>query len=396
MSSAAASLSAATMPRLHPLRDADHHRVLTAALAARAAGQVPLVGDERWSAEHWQSVVTAVDSADLPAEAAWAAFTSGSTGRPRAVLRSAASWEISFPVIDEALGVTPGDAVLIPVHPVSSMALYAAAHAESRGLRWTTPVGARLRPADLLGPTLLHGTPTHLRDLVTLLEDGAESTLRAVLIGGARVDAELAARARRLGLHLVSYFGAAELSLVAMDHGDGLRPVPGVEVEVRDHELWVRTEQLALATIGEGGSLRCDGDWATVGDRASLSENGVLHLHGRADDAILTGGATVVPADVEAWLETLQEVDAALVLGEPNPVLGQLVVACVEPTAGSTLEPRALEAAARRSLTPAQRPRKWRIVAELPRTASGKVRRLTPEEAFALPLATGAAVSGAG
>ncbi|MFD5823749.1 class I adenylate-forming enzyme family protein [Nesterenkonia xinjiangensis] len=374
-------------PRIRPLRGEDHTVVLQAALSARAAGQVPLVGDARWTEGHWDAVVAAVGSADLPAEAAWTAFTSGSTGRPRVVLRSAVSWEVSFPVVDEALDVGAGDSVLIPVHPVSSMALYAAAHADSRGLRWSTPAGARLRAADLVGPTLLHGTPTHLQDLVALLENGARSSLRAVLIGGARVDEGLAARARMLGLQLVSYFGAAELSLVAMDHGNGLRPVPGVDVEVRDHELWVRSEQLALTTIGEGGSLRRDGDWATVGDRASLSEDGVIHLHGRADDAILTGGATVIPADVETWLESLDEVDAALVLGEPHPVLGRLVVACVEPTPGVALDPRALESAARGALTAAQRPRKWRIVTELPRTASGKVRRLTPEQAFALPQA---------
>lgn len=368
-------------PVLHPLRDADHTRVLRAALDVRADGGVPLIGDERWSDAHWRDLVAAIRSNGLPKSAAWATFTSGSTGRPRAVLRSARSWEISFPTIDEALGVVTGDEILIPVHPVSSMALYAAAHAESRGLDFTTTAGSRLRAADLTGPSLMHGTPTHLRDLVTLLEGGARSTLGSILIGGAGVDAELAARTRDLGLRLVTYFGAAELSLVALDHGDGLRAMKGVELEIRDHVLWVRTEQLALGTAGAGGSLQVRHGWATVGDRASLSHNGVLHLHGRADDAILTAGATVVPADVEVWLESIDGVNAALVYGESTPSLGQLVVACVELTPGTRLDRRSLEAQARTSLAPAQRPRRWLFVAQLPRTASGKVRRLSPDQA---------------
>ncbi|MDS2173150.1 fatty acid--CoA ligase family protein [Nesterenkonia sp. CL21] len=380
-------------PTLRPLRGPDHRRVLSDALAARAAGEVPLIGDERWSQEHWQTLLRSVLGPPLPEDAAWASFTSGSTGRPRAIVRSARSWEVSFPTVDVSLGIQDDDAVLIPVHPVSSMATYAVAHAHHRGLPWSTPVGARLRAADLDGPTILHGTPVHLQETVELLESGAPTTLRAAFTGGARLDVGLAARARSLGLQVVTYVGAAELSLVAVDTGDGLRPIPEVEVEVRADTLWVRSEQTALAVLGEGGSFRRDGSWATVGDRAALSSEGVLSLQGRADDAILTGGATVVPADVEAWLESLPGVRAALVLGEPHPRLGQLVTACVEPTQDTALDARVLTAAARTGLSPAQRPRKWRLVAELPRTASGKVRRLGSEVAFTLPLAAPAAVT---
>lgn len=384
---------AGASPTLRPLRGSDHRRVLADALAARAAGEVPLVGDERWSPEHWETLLRSVQRSPLPAGAAWASFTSGSTGRPRAILRSARSWEVSFATVDATLGIQDDDAVLVPVHPVSSMATYAVAHAHHRGLRWSTPAGARLRSADLDGPTVLHGTPVHLQETVELLESGGPTTLRAAFIGGARLGLGLAARARALGLQVVTYFGAAELSLVAVDAGDGLRPVPEVEVDVRSGTLWVRSEQTALAVLGEGGSFRRDGSWATVGDRAFVTSEGILTLQGRVDDAILTGGATVVPADVEAWLESLPAVRAALVLGEPHPRLGHLVTACVEPTQEAALDARVLTEAARSGLSPAQRPRKWRLVAELPRTPSGKVRRLGADEAFTLPLAAAPAIT---
>lgn len=369
-------------PRLRPLRGADHRQVLLQALQARAAGEVPLVGDERWSDEHWAEVVAAVEASTLPGETAWATFTSGSSGRPRVVLRSAASWEIAFDAVDAALDAGPGDRILLPVHPVSSMTLFGAAHAAARTAGFSVPRSARLTRTDLDGPTLLHGTPWHLQDLVELLDRGARCSIRSALIGGAALDFQLAARARARGLRVVGYAGAAELSFVAFDHGDGLRPPDGVEVRLRDHELWVRTPQAALTTLG-GGPLRRDGDWLTVGDRASLDDD-VLTFHGRADEAILTAGATVSPADVEAELERLDGVSAALVVGAPEPRAGQLVLAGVEvaPDGPSTA---VLRRAARDRLAPAQRPRRWHRVARLPRTGSGKVRRLDAAELLALP-----------
>lgn len=376
--------------RLVPLRDADHRAVLTAALAARAAGDIPLVGDERWTPAHWDAVVDAVRTQGLPDAAEWATFTSGSAGTPRVVLRTDRSWRVSYPAITDLLDARAGEDMLIPVHPVSSMALYAAAHAETTGLRIRVPAGARLRAADIGGPdgsALMHGTPWHLRDLVDLLDGGAATTLRSVLVGGDRLDPRLAARGRAHGLRVVSYLGAAELSFIAADDGAGLRPLDGVEVELRNGILWVRTEQLALDTVGSGGTLHRDAaGWVSVGDRASL-QDGVLTLHGRADDAILTAGATVVPADVEPVLEGLDGVAAALVIGMPDVALGQRVTAYLEPTPGTTLDDarlRAIRAAARDVLARAQLPRRWRVVDALPRTASGKGRRLSQDQAEAL------------
>ncbi len=384
--------------RLVPIRGADHAAVLAAALAAREAGLVPLVGDERWSQAHWDAVVATLRAAGVPPEADWATFTSGSAGTPRTVLRTDASWRTAYPAVTALLGARPGDSILIPVHPVSSMALNAAAHARATGLEIAVPAGARLRAADLAaadlagaghrGPDLMHGTPWHLRDLLDLLDAGHPSTLRAVLIGGDRLDPALAGRARAHGLSVATYFGAAELSYVAADTGTGLRAVPDVELDVRDGVLWVRTPQLALGTVGEGGGLTADGaGWVTVGDRARLEDTPtgpVLHPAGRQDDAIITAGATVVPADVEAVLTGLPGVAAALVTGIPDALLGQRVAAYLEPAPGVVLDDGRLARVrdlARQRLAVAQRPRRWRTVDRLPRTGSGKVRRLTADQA---------------
>ena len=98
------------------------------------------------------------------------------------------------------------------------------------------------------------------------------------------------------------YYGAAELSFVAWGaHADDLTPFPGVDVVVRDGEVWVRTPYLCLGYDGPPGPLRTDPDgFATVGDRGVLAD-GRLLVSGRSD-AVTVGGATVEPADVEVVL----------------------------------------------------------------------------------------------
>ncbi|WFP16389.1 ANL family adenylate-forming protein [Citricoccus muralis] len=385
---------------LVPLRGADHGAVLREALRVRDDGGVPLVGDERWSDAHWESVVAQVraglermpDTAGHNAAVAWASFTSGSTAAPKVVLRSAASWEVAFEPLSRLLGVAAGDTLLIPVHPVSSMALFAAAHAHHSGLEIAVPGRHRVRAEDLVGPAVVHCTPLQLGDIVELLEAGSmgldtesttwRSTLRAALVGGARLAPELRARAERCGLSVVSYYGAAELSLVAVDQGSGLRAWPGVELEDRDGVLWVRSQQCALVRVTPDGAVPiADAQgWASVGDRVRWSDDGALVPQGRSDGAMLTAGATVVPEDVEAVLEQHPDVDAALVYGEDDAVLGQRVCARIQWRGGVRAEVlRDIRAFAREHLTPAQRPRRWQLVDALPRTASGKVLRVRTE-----------------
>ena len=108
------------------------------------------------------------------------------------------------------------------------------------------------------------------------------------------------------------------------DHRDGLasddpavrarlaiagRPVPGIEVEVRDDdgaslaageagELWVRGPQVSGEYLGLGTSLDADG-WFPTRDRAWIDADGYLFIEGRTDDTIIRGGENIAPAEVE-------------------------------------------------------------------------------------------------
>lgn len=427
----------------------DHAALLAAAVQARADGRVPLVGDDRWSASLWQSqrghaarTLDALASRrpDLAEAAAWAAFTSGSTGNPRVILRTEASWEVGHRQVAAWLGLAAHEGLLLAAHPVSSMAVNAASFCAFAGVPLRVPGRARLRLRDLLpddgavtaaspvasdGPrpgqanggtvAAFSGTPTQLADVLDLLEEldarecrrdpvgpteptgeadlpgRSARALRVAMVGGDRLPDGLRERAAAHGVRVVHYYGSAEASYVAVDlDGTGLRPLPGVEVRVVEGMLHVRSDQLALpdASLLADGAPRFAADgWLRTGDRARLDEDGVLHLGGRLDDAIQTGGATVVPAEVEQVLTDARDdagrpwCTAALVLGEPAPRLGQRVVAWVEtaPGTGPDEAISALRAAAREHLPAASRPRVWHAVDRLERTGSGKVRRLRPD-----------------
>lgn len=357
--------------------DGDRPDLLAHLAELRSAGAVPLVTDPRWSVEQLAAVRRAAERADVPDDTAWASLTSGSSGAARIVLRSARSWADSFAAVAGFLDAGRDAIVALPAPPAASITLFSLAHALAGGPR---PARAGLSDA-----TCFHGTPEALR---ALLDGGVPPNLRAALVGGSHLDSGLRARAEAAGIRVVSYYGAAELSFVAVDRGDGLRAFPGVDIEVRDGEVWVRSGFVASGYLGVRGPLRRDGAWASVGDRADMRD-GRLVLRGRADDAILTASATVIPDEVERALRSIPGVRDAVVFGMPRARVGALVAAFVElddaspdstPTRGPV--PETLRAAVARGLGPAHRPRRW-VVGALPRTSSGK-----PARADAVRLAT--------
>ena len=118
-----------------------------------------------------------------------------------------------------------------------------------------------------------------------------------------------------------------------------------------------------------------DGDRFTVRDLGSVDEDGYLYLAGRTGDLIITGGVNVYPAEVERELLAHPDVFEAAVFGVPDPEWGERVCAAVVPAAGAALDGEQLRRWARHRLTGAQTPKRIAVLADLPRTGSGKVRR---------------------
>jgi len=339
--------------------DGDHPRILERIATTRAAGDAVLIADPRWSADHRAGVARLASGIEERDATAWATLTSGSSGTPRIVRRTAASWTESFAAVAALLDAGPDDVVALPAPASSSLTLYSLAHALEGAPR---PVFGRDPAA-----THLHATPEGLR---AVLDEGSLPSLRVALVGGSHLDPALRERAKAAGVRVVSYYGAAELSFVAVDTGDGLRAFPGVDLEVRGAEVWVRSPFVASGYLGAGGPLRRDGAWATVGDRAEMRD-GRLLLRGRADGAILSASATVIPHEVEQVLRSIPGVRDAVVFGMPRPRVGALVAALVEV---ADADPAAVRAEAAARLAPAHRPRRWSF-GPIPRTPSGKPAR---------------------
>ncbi len=124
-----------------------------------------------------------------------------------------------------------------------------------------------------------------------------------------------------------------------------------------------------------GATARSAGDWETLGDLGYLDSDGYLYVADRRTDLIVSGGANVYPAEVEAALEAHPAVAGAVVVGLPDPDLGQRVHAIVQPAAGADGDGEALDRHVRALLAAYKAPRSIEFVDHPLRDDSGKVRR---------------------
>jgi 2-furoate---CoA ligase len=125
--------------------------------------------------------------------------------------------------------------------------------------------------------------------------------------------------------------------------------------------------------------------WYFTGDMGWLDGEGELHVAGRVDDMIISGGENIHPVEVEDVLARHPGVADVAVVGEPDPRWGERVVAFVVPRS-SDLSAEALDGYCRAApdLAAFKRPRRVVFVTEIPKTASGKIlRRLLREGRYA-------------
>ncbi len=212
-----------------------------------------------------------------------------------------------------------------------------------------------------------------------LLDAGIDlSHFRAMLVGGAALADRLSERAQAVDASVIETYGLTESCGGIVYAG---RPLPGTEVRI-DPEggIQLRGPTLMLGYRGDpGGTDRAftsDG-WLRAGDAGRIDGDGRLHVVGRLDDLINSGGEKVWPNEVEAALRDHPGVVDVAVVGRPDPEWGQRVVAFVVPTdPGSPPTLEELRNHAVRTIPRHKAPREMVLVADaLPRTSSGKVRR---------------------
>jgi long-chain acyl-CoA synthetase len=294
-------------------------------------------------------------------------FSSGSTARPRGIVRTVQSWQASVAALSDITGITGEDRVWLPGPLWSSLFLYGAFHAGAVGAQLA------LRGDDPAGATALHCVPTQLPGLLHRALTGGLPLVRVAVVAGEHLAAPLRQQCERAGWRVVEYYGAAELSFVSWrDRRGPFQRFPGVETELRQAVVWVRSPYLARGYLQAhpDGPFRLDQQgWATVNDLAREVAGG-LEVLGRGNSAVTSGGHTVVVEEVERLLGGLPGVQDVALLGVPHPRLGQVLTAVVVGWATDA----SLRAAVAGMPTPS-RPRRWVHTDVLPRTSSGKLRR---------------------
>lgn len=259
---------------------------------------------------------------------------------------------------------------------------------------------------DRYGVTTFCAPPTAYRMLV--LEDLSRydlSSLRHCTSAGEPLNPEVMKLWEEgTGLPIYDGYGQTETVLLVgnypclpIKHGSMGKPVPGYRVAIVDdagRELGPGQEgQIALRVNPERpvGLFReywkdpeemakvFRGDWYYTGDRATMDEDGYMWFVGRADDVIITAGYRIGPFEVESALLEHPAVAESAVVAAPDELRGSIVKAYVTLTPGHVPSEElvtSLQDHVKRVTAPYKYPRKIEFVSELPKTISGKIRRV--------------------
>jgi long-chain acyl-CoA synthetase len=347
-----------------------------------------------------------------PDDLAWLFYTSGTTGKPKGVMlthRNLMTMGLTYFV--DVDPVDPHDAILYAAPMSHGAGIYAIPHVMA-GARHVVPASGGFDTAEIfelsraVGRLSMFAAPTIVKRLVDhAVVTGADcSGFKTIVYGGAPMYAADIERAIRvMGPRFVQIYGQGESPMVitalARSHladtahprhaerlaSVGVAQTP-VEVRVADPggrplplgevgEVLVRGDTVMAGywrdTEASAAALR-DG-WLFTGDMGSLDEDGFLTLKDRSKDVIISGGSNIYPREVEEVLLLAPGVAEASVVGMHDAEWGEIVVAFVVPRPGHKLDAAALDAVCLEHIARFKRPKRYEIVAGLPKNNYGKV-----------------------
>jgi acyl-coenzyme A synthetase/AMP-(fatty) acid ligase len=341
-------------------------------------------------------------------------FTSGTAGEPKAVVHAQRYLAGQRLQAERWLGAKAGELVWCT-----------AASGWSKSARnvfiapWLSGAAAlvhdaRFDPAERLEllarehVNVLCMAPTEYRVIAKRATLEPLANLRAIVAAGEALNPEvLHAWRDATGLEIRDGYGQTEtgqLTGIAADRqaqpGSMGTALDGVRLEVVDNELVVHPASVPtffLGYLGEGVARRQDGGWMVedrreggpwrTGDRVREGDDGYLYFEGRNDDVIVSAGYRIGPFEVESALVAHPAVAEAAAVAAPDQERGAVVGAGFVARAGYTPTPqlaRELQEHVKRETAPYKYPRIVDFVEELPKTASGKVRRAALRSSGAL------------
>lgn len=318
-------------------------------------------------------------------------FTSGTAGEPKAVLHGQRYLAGQHVQAEHWLDARPGD--LVWCTAASGWSKSARNVFIAPWLRGATALlhDARFDPHERMGiaarerVTVLCMAPTEYRVIARRGRLAGSGHLRGLVAAGEALNPEvLRAWHAETGLWIRDGYGQTETGQLTgmplgMDAVPGSmgRPLPGMRLEVVDGELVLDPASDPTFFLGYLGEPAPSGPWHT-GDRVTEQENGFLHFEGRTDDLINSAGYRIGPFEVESALVSHPAVAEAAVVAAPDEERGSVVRAVVVLRDGAVPSDglaRELQEHVKTTTAPYKYPRIVEFTDELPKTASGKVRR---------------------
>jgi acyl-coenzyme A synthetase/AMP-(fatty) acid ligase len=337
-----------------------------------------------------QETPAAIEQMD-PEDPALIAFTSGTTGEPRGVVHAYRYLTGQRAQAEQWLGSRPGELVWCTTAPGWSKSARNVFLAP-----WLTGAAAvihegrfdpaeRLDLAEALGVNVLCQAPTEYRMLAKRTALRPLPSLRRMVSAGEALEAETVNAFREAtGLEPADGYGQTETGHISGNlEGEPVRPgsmgkpLPGIEVRVVEGELQLKASTSPTFFSRYLDGERFEGEWWPTGDLVRQEDDGHLWFEGRSDDVIISSGYRIGPVEVESALLAHPAVAEAAAVAAPDPERGAIVRAIVVPREREPSEElaRELQEHCKRETAPYKFPRIVEFAAELPKTASGKVKR---------------------
>lgn len=341
-------------------------------------------------------------------------YTSGTTGRPKGAVLTHGNltWNALNVLVDYDVASDERALMIAPMFHVAALGMGALPTLLKGGM---LVLQERVEPGEVLAAierhriTSLSGVPTTFQMLAEHPDwAGADlSSLRKLTCGGSSVPGRVADAYEARGLSFSSGYGMTETSPGATSlpprkaraHA-GSSGLPHFFTDVRivdatgeplpfghDGEI-----EIAGPNVSEQYWLRPDatrdahhGEWFRSGDIGRLDADGYLTISDRLKDLIISGGENIYPAEVEQLIMERPEIESVAVIGVPDERWGEVPLAIA--VARTEIAADAVLAHLAGRIAKYKIPRAVVFVEELPRTASGKVRKTELRGRFSLPVA---------
>jgi acyl-CoA synthetase (AMP-forming)/AMP-acid ligase II len=345
-----------------------------------------------------------------PTEGRTIVLTSGTTGPPKGARRPKPSGLTPVAAVLSAIPLKAGEPVFIAAPLLHTWGnaglLLAVLHGSPVVLTRRFEAGPALELVERQRCDAVFAVPVMLQRWLDLGDDrlrGAwtEHCPRIVAVSGSALAAPLAsAFMDRFGDIVYNLYGSTEVSWVSIASPADLRAAPGttgrapvgtrlVILDENDEpvpngvegRVFVGNDMPFEGYTREGTDVERHGDLLGTGDVGKLDEDGRLHLTGRADDMIVSGGENVHPGPVEELLEKRSEVREVAVIGVDDEKFGQALAAFVVLDKGAEVSADDVKAWVKADLTRFSVPRDVHFLDELPRNATGKIaKKELPQE----------------